>query len=78
MIAPRSPEPPLPEMIRQLAQHVRFRTGSAIADLRIDVGESHVTLHGRTHRYFVKQLASDAASSIGQGFFEIRNQIEVL
>lgn len=59
-----------------LEEKILGRTGRRVRDLRIELNDEFITLHGRTETYHVKQLALSAIrEALPQ--FKILNGIEV-
>ncbi len=59
-----------------LEERILGRTGRRVRELRIELGEECIQLHGRTETYHVKQLALSAIrEALPQ--FKILNGIEV-
>ena len=69
---PNQPE----SLVDTVERQVRSQTFGQIRDLRVEVEDGVVVLHGRVDRYYVKQLAQHAVLEIAHGF-ELVNEIAV-
>lgn len=80
----RQPYPlPLPEapsesehLALAIERAVRWRTQGGVRDLRVEVDEDRVRLHGYCQTYYCKQLAQQAAMAV-PGAGQLTNDIEV-
>jgi hypothetical protein len=63
--------------LTRLEAHVRWRVCGHVRDLRLTVESNRLVLRGRTHSYYIKQLAQQAVMQFTQ-LHPLANEIEVL
>ena len=63
-------------LVRDIEQTVRDRTGGQIHRLRIEIGPDGARMHGRCSTFYCKQLAQHAAMRL-LGPLHLSNEIEV-
>lgn len=65
------------ELVHEVEQTIRSRTGRSISQLKVEVTPSEIVLHGRCVSFYGKQLAQHAAMAVA-GKRQLNNQIEVV
>ena len=66
----------LVELIDQIEQAIRSKTGSRIQSLQIEIADRLIIVSGRTSTYYSKQLATQAIRETAD-HMRVQNEVEV-
>ncbi len=64
------------ELINQIEQAIRSKTGSRIQSLQIEISERLIIVSGRTSTYYCKQLATQAIRETAD-HLRVQNEVDV-